>query len=102
VSDTPDEALSTEPVRKTAEQRRELLARQVQNSVTQGARVQSQSEYQAVMVKGKPVNNVLHFFIGLFTLGVWWLVWIVLALTGGEKREMLTVDEWGNVAVQKL
>jgi hypothetical protein len=54
------------------------------------------------MVKGKPVNNVLHFFIGLFTLGVWWLVWIVLALTGGEKREMLTVDEWGNVAVQKL
>jgi hypothetical protein len=104
----PPPAAPSEPVpsaethRTTPEQRRELMARQVQNSIAQGARVQSQSEFQAVMVKGKPVNNTLHFFVGLFTFGVWWLVWIILAITGGEKREMITVDEFGNVAVQKL
>jgi hypothetical protein len=91
-----------EPLRKTNEQRRELMARQIQNSVAQGTRVQSQSEYQAVMAKGKAVNHVLHVLITVFTLGLWLPVWLILALTGGEKREMITVDEWGNVAVQKL
>jgi hypothetical protein len=28
----------------------------------------------------KPLNHVLHFLIGLFTFGAWWLVWLVLAM----------------------
>lgn len=28
----------------------------------------------------KPLNHVLHFLIGLVTLGAWWWVWLVLAL----------------------
>ena len=28
----------------------------------------------------KPLNHVLHVLIGLFTLGAWWWVWLVLAL----------------------
>ena len=28
----------------------------------------------------KPLNHVLHFFIGLFTLGLWWWVWLILAI----------------------
>ena len=46
--------------------------------------------------------HILHFVIGLFTLGIWWLVWVALALFGGEKRMSVGVDEWGNTNVQEL
>lgn len=88
--------------RKSSEERKEMLARAIHTQVAQGARVESQSDFSAVLVKGHRPNHVLHFFIGLVTLGFWWLVWIVLALVGGEKRMAVTVDEWGNTGVQKL
>ena len=68
----------------------------------QGRRVESQSDFQAVLIHGHRPNHLLHFVIGLFTIGIWWLVWLVMSVVGGEKREMVTVDEWGNVTVQKL
>lgn len=86
---------------KSADERKALLAQQIQMAVASGGRVESQSDTMAVIVSGKPVNHILHFFIGLFTLGLWWIVWIILAITGGEKRQMVTVDEFGNVLVQK-
>ena len=36
--------------RNTADERKELLARAISNSVARGARVESQSDYQAVAV----------------------------------------------------
>jgi hypothetical protein len=86
---------------KTLEERKAILAQQIQQAVVKGGRVESQSDTMAVIIYGKPVNHLLHFFIGLFTVGLWWIVWLVLALTGGEKREMITIDEFGNVLVQK-
>ena len=86
---------------KTLEERKAILAQHIQQAVVKGGRVESQSETMAVIVYGKPVNHLLHFFIGLFTVGLWWIVWLILVLTGGEKREMITVDEFGNVLVQK-
>lgn len=83
-------------------ERKETLARQIQMAVTRGGRVESQSDTNAVVVVGKPVNHILHFLIGVFTCGLWWIVWLILAITGGEKREMITVDEWGNAAVQRV
>ena len=50
----------TESSRKTSEERRELLARQVTSLITQGRRVESQSDFQAVLVQGHRVNHVLH------------------------------------------
>lgn len=93
---------SSEPTRKTADERKEMLARQLQGLIAQGRRVESQSDYQAVLVHGHRTNHLLHFFIGFVTLGLWWIVWLGLAIFGGEKREMVTVDEWGNSSVQKL
>lgn len=69
---------------------------------TQHARIESQSDYQAVLVTGQKVNHLLHFLVGLFTLGVWWIVWLILALSGGEKRHIVQVDEYGNVTVQHV
>jgi hypothetical protein len=88
--------------RKTTEERKELLARTIMGQIASGARVESQSDYQAVIVRGKPVNHVLHLILTLVTVFTWGFVWIALAIFGGEKRSMITVDEYGNVAVQKV
>lgn len=87
---------------KTDAERKALLANTLQGQVANGARIESQGDFQAVVVRGHRVNHLLHFLIGLITLGIWWLVWIVIAITGGEKRQMITVDQFGNVFVQKV
>jgi hypothetical protein len=90
------------PARKSADERKEALARAIHTQVAQGARVESQSDFQAILVTGHRPNHLLHFFIGLVTLGIWWLVWIGIALAGGEKRMAVSVDEWGNTNIQRL
>ena len=88
---------------KSHDERRQALAGAVQTQVAGGARVESQSDYQAVTVKGQRVNHLLHFIIGIFTLSAWWfLVWIPLAIFGGERRRTVTVDNFGNVGVQRV
>lgn len=87
---------------KTPEQRRQILAQQVAFAAAQGKRVESQSEYQAVLIAGKPVNNVLHGVLTLLLCGVWGIVWIILAVQGGETRELVAIDEYGNVTLQRL
>ena len=88
--------------KKSLDERKALLAQQVQQAVARGARVDSQAEGMAVVIYGKPVNHLLHFIIGIVTVGLWWIVWIILVATGGEKREMITVDEFGNVLMQRV
>jgi len=88
--------------RKTAEERKELLARTLTTQIATGARVESQSDFQAVVLKGKPVNHTLHLILTLVTLTLWAPVWIGVAVFGGEKRSMVAVDEYGNAAVSKV
>jgi hypothetical protein len=38
----------------------------------------------------------------IFTCLLWGIVWIVVASTGGERRELLSVDEYGNILYQQL
>ncbi len=99
---TPTGADGLAQTDKTDSERKALLANTLQGQVANGARIESQGDFQAVVVRGHRVNHLLHFFIGLITLGIWWLVWIVIAITGGEKRQMITVDQFGNVFVQKV
>ncbi|HMI09176.1 MAG TPA: hypothetical protein VK497_02140 [Candidatus Saccharimonadales bacterium] len=88
--------------KKSTEERKALLAQTLQTQVVGGGRIESQSDFQAVVIKGHKVNHVLHFIIGFFTLFLWWIVWAIIAITGGEKRSLLSVDEFGNVLVQKI
>jgi hypothetical protein len=87
---------------KTVEQRKKILADSIQREVIQGSRVESQSEFQAVLVHGERPNHVLHAIITFFTCGLWGIVWIVIALTGGERRTMIVVDDYGNALIQRL
>jgi len=87
---------------KTPAERKELLARTIQAQVAAGGRIESQSDFQAVIIKGKPVNNVLQLVLTAVTFGLWAPIWIALAIFGGEKRSMVSVDEFGNASVQKI
>jgi hypothetical protein len=93
--------MDTGPV-LSPERRRELLSRTVQAEVVKGGRIESQSEYSAVIVFGHRVNHVLHLILSIVTLGLWLIVWIILSLTGGEKRTLVSVDEFGVVNVQRV
>jgi hypothetical protein len=77
------------------------LALMIANVSAQGYRVESQSDFQAVVVKGKRINHALHIIVSLLTV-VWLLGYLVILASGGEKRELMQVDEWGNVARQQL
>ena len=54
------------------------------------------------MVKGKPVNHILHLILSLVTVGFWLIIWVALVIFGGEKREIVEVDAWGTPTVAKL
>jgi hypothetical protein len=71
--------------RKTANERQQLLARAVAMHIAQGARVESQSDYEAVVVRGLRLQGNHG-----------------LRIDGGETRARLTVDGCGNVALEKL
>jgi hypothetical protein len=94
------EALST-TTRSPAE-RKAILAQQLQTAAARGLRIESQSDFQAVLISGKPVNNTLHAILTIFTCLLWGIVWAIVAGTGGESREMVVVDEFGNVQHQRL
>jgi hypothetical protein len=88
--------------RRTPDERKVILAQQLQTAAARGMRIESQSEFQAVLVEGKPVNHVLHAILTIFTCLLWGIVWAIIAATGGEKRQMVVVDEFGNVIWQQL
>ncbi len=88
--------------RRTTDERKVILSQQLQTAAARGLRIESQSDFQAILVEGKPVNHILHAILTIFTCLLWGIVWAIIAATGGEKRQMVVVDEFGNVLWQKL
>jgi len=86
----------------SAEERKRKVADQIRMEVTRGARVESQGDFDAVVATGKEVNHTVHLIATIFTCGIWGLVWLVIALTGGVKRKMVSVDAYGQLLVQNI
>jgi hypothetical protein len=84
------------------DERHQILSQQIQAAAVRGMRVETQDKFQAIMVEGQPVNHTLHAILTIFTCLIWGLVWAVIAATGGQKRHLITVDEYGNVTHQNL
>jgi hypothetical protein len=83
-SETP-----SHPQKKTPEERRALFAQAVADEERHGWRVESQEDFQAVMVRRRR--------------GVYLIQLLLTALMspqaesiGGDKREILSVDEYGS------
>jgi hypothetical protein len=89
------------PERKSADERKSVLARTVSNEVRNGWRIESQSDYDAYLVKGERTSHGLHLFLTIITLGLWGFVWIALVILHRDQRESINVDEWGNVNIQR-
>ena len=86
---------------QTAEQRKQALAMAVSREVAaNGWRVESQSDFQTVLAKGKPVNHLLHFILCWITLGFWVFVWPIAWYLARRQTLILSVDEYGNVLHQ--
>lgn len=79
-----------------------MLASHVAEHVRGGYRVESQTDYQAIMVRGRRPNHLLHLVLSVLTFGVWALfVWLPVAVLAGEKRRVVTIDPFGNVQTSK-
>ena len=76
---------------------RAALDRAVANELASGAELESQAGTNAVLLKGKKVNHVLHAILSLLTAGFWLIVWLLLVATNKRKRIVLWVNERGEV-----
>ncbi len=62
-----------------------------------GWRVESQTDVNAILAKGKRTSHGLHLVLSILTLGIWLLVWPVVWYLNREKRLVLNVDQYGNI-----
>lgn len=67
------------------------------SAVASGGRVESQTAFQAVIVYGQQVNNVLHAILSIFSCGLWVLIWLILLASGGETRRIIQIDPYGEM-----
>ena len=90
---------STVPTTRISDdERRAALARRLAVLAPDGWQVESESEFQAVVVRVKRPNHILHLVLSVITLGLWLPVWLVLALKKKERgRMVLAVNEAGEV-----
>lgn len=77
--------------------RRAALDARIARELADGATLESQSGYNAVLVKGKKVNHILHLILSVITAGFWLIVWAILVLTNRRQRIVLHANEAGVV-----
>ena len=82
-------------------ERKAMLAQAVAKSVLEGWNVQAQTDFQAVMVKGKRTSHGLHLFLSIITLGAWLFVWTIVWYSNREQHLVIDVDPYGNVNLQQ-
>ena len=76
------------PGEKSPDERRQALAQAVADTLAQSGkwRVESQSDYDAIVVKGKRTNHVLHLILSVVTMGSWLPVWLILVIVNREQK----------------
>lgn len=88
---------------KSPDERKAILDRRLSEAGgAQGWRIENRSDFQATVAHGKPIHHVLHLILTILTAGLWLIVWICLAIFGGVKRRLLSVDDYGNIIDQKI
>jgi hypothetical protein len=89
------------PSKRTPHEREELLARAIADHVRAGWTIAAQSRFQAVLIRGKRPNHRLHLTLTLVTFGLWGIVWLAVSIFGGEKRQIIDIDEHGHTNIQR-
>ena len=81
----------------TESERRSALDIRIARELAGGATLESQTGYNAVLIKGKKVNHILHLILSLITAGFWLIVWLLLVITNKRQRIVLFANEEGVV-----
>jgi hypothetical protein len=81
----------------SADERKAALDNALSIAAAKGYRIESRSDYQATIVKGHRPNHILHLILTIITLGIWLIIWILVAAFGGETRRTITVHPDGRV-----
>ena len=82
------ESASSIPAEKSEQECKALLADAVASEVKRGWRVESQDDFQAVMVRMRRSTYLFHLILTV-------LMSPQTSSAGGEKRRVITVDEHG-------
>ena len=83
---------------RSAEERRRLLERRLDNLADDGWRLVAQNDFEAVVVRAPKTNHKRHAILAAITLGFWLLPWLYAAFLRSEEREVF-VDRSGTVHV---
>lgn len=93
-----DDAVETRSEAERSAILQQVIAQQVARN--RGVRIEPMGPTQAVLVSGKRTNHILHLLLSVFTVGFWLPIWLIIALSNsGERRQVITVDAWGRVAI---
>jgi hypothetical protein len=65
-----------------------------------GGRLLARHESTAV-VMCKPVNHALHLLLTICSIGIWAPVWLLITAVSGQRRQILTVDQYGQVSQRR-
>jgi hypothetical protein len=62
-------------------------------------RVESRTPFQVVLVYGKNMGagHVVFALLSIFTCGLFLIPWIIVAGSSGERRQVMTIDQYGTV-----
>jgi len=72
------------------------LAMAIATEVSKGWRVESQSQVQGVLAKGKSVNHTLQIFLSVITLGFWLFIYVPMAIVNRRQTKIIRIDDFGN------
>ncbi len=77
-------------------ERSNKLAIAIATEVSKGWRVESQSQVQAILVKGKNINHTLQIFLSVITAGFWLVVYLPIYFINRRQTKIVRVDDFGN------
>jgi hypothetical protein len=77
----------------TDAERRDALDGAIRRALERGARLDSRTDYSAVLVVVNRPNHLLHLMLSIATFGIWLLAWLLVVLRGNEARIQVSVDE---------
>ena len=84
-------------VKKSSEERKQALEAFTIGKVSQGWRIEGQTEYAVVLAFGKKPNHILHFLLCIPTFGFWLIVWIILGMTMTIQHRTFQVNDFGQI-----
>lgn len=101
-----DRALPSQLPRKSWDERRDILHRELRLLRSAGWTPESVGDAQATVSRVRRPNHALHLVLTLVTFFLWGVVWLVLTLQARNRRQLeyrlVSVDEFGDWRLESL